>query len=283
MDAHIQNYNGDRSPLHFSRLWFFPYRFSLCFDSTYFTSPWNPPTRFSLSLSLSPPNLDHISVVAEEKNFASEVIKCKDGTKSFTRARLNDGFCDCSDGTDEPGTSACPEGKFYCRNVGSKPQLLFSSRVNDLLCDCCDGSDEYDGSIHCPNTCFKDGNVLNNNDNHNSTKTDMGTIHAKETNSRVNLEDLIQKLKGLKMVVILEVVLISCVMAFRLFYRRARSRRRRYRGRNPSLALSEIVQVVLSMHWLLSLWSPSAICNRLESAGFKFHISLDALASHQLP
>jgi protein kinase C substrate 80K-H len=31
------------------------------------------------------------------------VIKCKDGSKSFSRDRLNDNFCDCLDGTDEPG------------------------------------------------------------------------------------------------------------------------------------------------------------------------------------
>lgn len=32
------------------------------------------------------------------------------------------------------GTSACPAGKFYCRNLGSTPQFIFSSRVNDLVC-----------------------------------------------------------------------------------------------------------------------------------------------------
>ncbi|XP_057955074.1 glucosidase 2 subunit beta isoform X2 [Malania oleifera] len=71
----------------------------------------------------------------DEKYFASTVIKCKDGSKSFTRDRVNDNFCDCPDGTDEPGTSACPAGKFYCRNVGSTPRFLFSSRVNDHICE----------------------------------------------------------------------------------------------------------------------------------------------------
>lgn len=32
------------------------------------------------------------------------------------------------------GTSACPGGKFYCRNVGHTPLLVFSSRVNDGIC-----------------------------------------------------------------------------------------------------------------------------------------------------
>ncbi|MBA0577410.1 hypothetical protein Golob_000090, partial [Gossypium lobatum] len=56
-------------------------------------------------------------------------------------------------------TSACPTAKFYCKNAGHIPQLLFSSRVNDGICDCCDGSDEYDGQVKCPNTCWEAGKV----------------------------------------------------------------------------------------------------------------------------
>ncbi|TVU35085.1 hypothetical protein EJB05_16954 [Eragrostis curvula] len=85
--------------------------------------------------------------------FAPQVIACRDGSGYFPKNRLNDGYCDCADGTDEPGTSACPEGKFYCRNVGDIPRVLFSSFVNDKICDCCDGSDEYESGIHCQNTC----------------------------------------------------------------------------------------------------------------------------------
>ncbi|KDP20273.1 hypothetical protein JCGZ_06859 [Jatropha curcas] len=57
------------------------------------------------------------------------------------------------------GTSACPQGKFYCLNVGHTPTYLPSSRVNDGICDCCDGSDEYDGKVNCSNTCWKAGKV----------------------------------------------------------------------------------------------------------------------------
>ncbi|XVE62613.1 hypothetical protein DITRI_Ditri06bG0132000 [Diplodiscus trichospermus] len=95
----------------------------------------------------------------DEDYFKGETIKCKNGSKKFTKIQLNDDFCDCPDGTDEPGTSACPQGKFYCRNAGHSPSLVFSSRVNDGICDCCDGSDEYDGKVKCPNTCREAGKV----------------------------------------------------------------------------------------------------------------------------
>ncbi|KAG0600450.1 hypothetical protein M758_11G035200 [Ceratodon purpureus] len=85
--------------------------------------------------------------------FQGDSIWCKDGSKSFPRERLNDNFCDCPDGTDEPGTSACPASKYYCRNSGSAPKLVFASRVNDGICDCCDGSDEYEKRVNCVNTC----------------------------------------------------------------------------------------------------------------------------------
>ncbi|XP_050367294.1 glucosidase 2 subunit beta [Argentina anserina] len=110
----------------------------------------------------SSPSNQFLGIAPQDEKYyksSSEVIKCKDGSKQFSRAQLNDDFCDCPDGTDEPGTSACPAGKFYCRNVGHAPLQLFSSRVNDGICDCCDGSDEYDGKVHCPNTCWEAGKV----------------------------------------------------------------------------------------------------------------------------
>ena len=39
----------------------------------------------------------------DEAYFATQVIACRDGSFSFPRSRLNDGYCDCVDGTDEPG------------------------------------------------------------------------------------------------------------------------------------------------------------------------------------
>ncbi|PQM38631.1 glucosidase 2 subunit beta [Prunus yedoensis var. nudiflora] len=170
---------------------------------------------------------------AHEQYFASEVIKCKDNSKSFSRDRLNDNFCDCVDGTDEPGTSACPAGKFYCRNIGSTPQFLFSSRVNDHFCDCCDGSDEYDGSVNFQHTCIMGGNIEYKTDHHFSRVGGLSwgsrACRCKTSQSGVSLDDLIQKLKGLKILLIIQVVITIIVVVFRMLRRRARSKRRRYR------------------------------------------------------
>lgn len=54
-------------------------------------------------------------------------------------------------------------------------------------------------------------------------------VDAKESKSRAKMEDLIQKLKGLKIVIILQVVVISCLVAFMILRRRVRFKRRRYR------------------------------------------------------
>jgi len=65
--------------------------------------------------------------------------------------RVNDDYCDCPDGSDEPGTAACSNGKFWC--AGSN-QYVPSRIVGDGACDydlCCDGSDETPGL--CPDRC----------------------------------------------------------------------------------------------------------------------------------
>eukprot|EP00897_Mesotaenium_endlicherianum_P002647 jgi/Mesen1/240/ME1142463C07567 len=94
---------------------------------------------------------------ADKAFFAGKKISCRDGSKEIPIQQVNDNFCDCADGTDEPGTSACSEGRFYCRNRGHAPLTVFSSRVNDGICDCCDGSDEYEGRVKCNNTCREMG------------------------------------------------------------------------------------------------------------------------------
>ncbi|XP_052178064.1 glucosidase 2 subunit beta isoform X3 [Diospyros lotus] len=177
-----------------------------------------------LSVSLPPIGIHPL----DEKYYASKVIKCKDGSKSFSRDRINDNFCDCPDGTDEP--AACPTGKFYCKNVGSTPQFLFSSRVNDHVCDCCDGSDEYDGSVICHNKCVMGGSVAYRTMEYGST-TDPGfrDVKVSQIGVTVTSEDSTRKLTGLKALIIIQAILISFVVAFRLLYRCLRLRKRRSR------------------------------------------------------
>uniref|UniRef100_A0A7E4WDT6 Glucosidase 2 subunit beta n=1 Tax=Panagrellus redivivus TaxID=6233 RepID=A0A7E4WDT6_PANRE len=84
-------------------------------------------------------------------------FECFDGSKKIPFEQVNDDYCDCADGSDEPGTSACSNGVFHCINKGYKALDVPSSRVNDLICDCCDGSDEWDSEVTCPNTCNEFG------------------------------------------------------------------------------------------------------------------------------
>ena len=68
---------------------------------------------------------------------------------------VNDDYCDCADGSDEVGTSACANGVFYCENKSHRPERLYASRVDDGICDCCDGADEPEGV--CADTCREAG------------------------------------------------------------------------------------------------------------------------------
>lgn len=62
------------------------------------------------------------------------MFKCIKSGELIPFRLVNDDYCDCKDGSDEPGTSGCPNGRFYCENKGFFPAYIRSSRVNDGVC-----------------------------------------------------------------------------------------------------------------------------------------------------
>lgn len=83
-----------------------------------------------------------------EKDF-----QCFDGSLLVPFSYVNDDYCDCADGSDEPGTPACDNAYFYCENSGHKSRYIPSTWVNDGVCDCCDASDEYASGKECVENC----------------------------------------------------------------------------------------------------------------------------------
>lgn len=87
---------------------------------------------------------------SEASHYEQSVLRC-DGDRELPSSKVNDDYCDCADGRDEPGTSACSEGRFHCANRHHVATTLPSSLVGDGVCDCCDGSDEAHGV--CVDSC----------------------------------------------------------------------------------------------------------------------------------
>ena len=88
----------------------------------------------------------------------SGTFTCITSGESIPFSKVNDEYCDCGDGSDEPGTSACSMvagAKFYCVNAGDEGRWLGSGFVDDGVCDCCDGSDEGVGA--CRDVCVEEG------------------------------------------------------------------------------------------------------------------------------
>ncbi|OMJ26854.1 Glucosidase 2 subunit beta [Smittium culicis] len=134
---------------------------------------------------------------------ADGMFTCFDGKKKIPFDRVNDDYCDCEDGSDEPGTSACNNGRFYCKNIGHVPVYIDSSKVNDGFCDeeCCDGSDEWSGIVKCPDTCLEKGKAFKENAEKKRLNEYNGglvkqklKLEAKRLYEQMNI-DLIEKAK----------------------------------------------------------------------------------------
>jgi protein kinase C substrate 80K-H len=135
---------------------------------------------YVVASSSSAANTAAPSAAATTTADSDTLFTCADGTEQLPVAFVNDDYCDCRDGSDEPRTGACAgrravttttataaaaAERFVCvdagggsRDAGSVP----ASHVRDGICDCCDGSDEapyasssslLSSSPLCNNTC----------------------------------------------------------------------------------------------------------------------------------
>ncbi len=63
-------------------------------------------------------------------------FQCLDGSNTIAFIHVNDDYCDCKDGSDEPGTSACSNSNFYCPNRGFKPTLVRNRLLHIINLEC---------------------------------------------------------------------------------------------------------------------------------------------------
>lgn len=142
--------------------------------------------------SQDPSNGHLIGVHPERRNHyelnEGQSFKCLDGSGSIPLNFVNDDYCDCQDASDEPGTSACPHGQFFCPNVGYIQRLIPSAWVNDGQCDCCDASDEYNSSVSCENTCGVLGKIYREEQEKHREIADQGSAIRSQYKEQARLK-----------------------------------------------------------------------------------------------
>ena len=147
---------------------------------------------------------------------------------TLSYSQINDDYCDCPDGSDEPGTSACSYLSplspsvtsdttteninttlalpgFYCKNKGHQPNYIPFLSVNDGVCDhggCCDGSDEWEhvGGKACEDKCKEIGKEWKKQDEQRQRSLGAAMKKQKELMTearrlRREVEDRIQSLE----------------------------------------------------------------------------------------
>lgn len=67
------------------------------------------------SLKTTPPVRGvHMALHQSYRPDRNNKFACLSDKKLISYDKVNDDYCDCQDGSDEPGTEACPNGQFYC-------------------------------------------------------------------------------------------------------------------------------------------------------------------------
>ncbi|XP_055336429.1 glucosidase 2 subunit beta-like [Paramacrobiotus metropolitanus] len=115
-----------------------------------------PPARNPRLIGVDRQNIPHY-----KSSFRTRTFRCIGSKEELPVERVNDDYCDCSDGSDEPATSACSytvkQMYFFCTTtVPGTRRKVPSAWVGDGICDCCDGSDEWARSdVRCMDRCGK--------------------------------------------------------------------------------------------------------------------------------